>query len=162
MNEEDVFGKGEEAPAFCLVNQDDSKVDLKDLKGKWAVLYFYPKDNTSGCTKEAVDFTMAKEDFSSMGAVVVGISPDPAKSHRKFIEKNDLGIELLSDPDHEVLEKFGVWKEKSMYGRRYFGVERSTFILDPEGRVVHSWRNVKVPGHVDEVKKRLSELRGQN
>jgi peroxiredoxin Q/BCP len=147
------------APAFSLSNQDDTKTSLKDFKGKWVVLYFYPKDNTSGCTLEAVDFTRASAGLAKMGAVVIGVSPDSIKSHCNFIDKHNLKIMLLSDPDHKVLEKYGVWKLKKLYGREYYGVERSTFLIDPEGKIAKVWRKVKVKDHVDEVKETLKELK---
>jgi peroxiredoxin Q/BCP len=157
---ESELSAGSEAPLFCLPSQAGEEVCLGDLKGKWVVLYFYPKDNTKGCTLEAIDFTMSLAEFKEAGAEVLGVSPDSVKSHESFCLKHDLKITLLSDPDHVALERYGVWKLKKMYGREYHGVERSTFIIDPEGRVAHAWRKVKVKGHVDAVKQRLAELRG--
>lgn len=151
---------GKKAPDFTLLNQDEKEVHLSDYKGKWVVLYFYPKDNTSGCTIEAIDFTEANPDFAGLDAVILGVSPDSCKSHRGFIEKQNLGITLLSDTGKEVLEKYGVWQEKSMYGRKYFGVVRSTFLIDPDGKIAAAWEKVKVKGHVDAVKEKLQELRG--
>lgn len=121
-----------------------------DLGGRTTVLYFYPKDNTSGCTQEACDF---RDNFSRLSgkAVVVGVSPDSIKSHRSFREKQNLNFVLLSDPEHQLAERFGVWKEKSMYGRKYMGIERSTFILDGQGDVLKEWRKVKISGHVEDV-----------
>jgi len=126
----------------------------QDLKGKKTVLYFYPKDNTSGCTKEACDF---RDNMSRLlpYAEVIGVSPDSIASHQKFQQKQNLNFTLVSDPDHELAIKYGVWKEKSMYGRKYMGIERSTFILNEQGKVIKEWRKVKVPGHVDEVLKTL-------
>ena len=126
----------------------------QDLKGKKTVLYFYPKDNTSGCTKEACDF---RDNMSRLlpYAEVIGVSPDSIASHQKFQQKQNLNLTLVSDPDHELAIKYGVWKEKSMYGRKYMGIERSTFILNEQGKVIKEWRKVKVPGHVDEVLKTL-------
>jgi peroxiredoxin Q/BCP len=150
---------GTEAPTFCLPDQDGSEVCLDDFKGKWVVLYFYPKDGTKACTLEAIDFTMSLGDFEEMGAAVLGVSPDSVKSHKNFCLKNDLKLTLLSDPEHRVLESYGVWQLKKMYGREYHGVVRSTFLIDPEGRVAEAWRKVRVKGHVDAVKKRLSEVK---
>ena len=130
---------------------------MKDLKDKWIVLYFYPKDNTSGCTLEAKDFTCALEEFEKLNAIVIGVSPDSIESHQKFIAKQSLNLTLLSDPDHDVLEKYGVWQLKKMYGREYYGVVRSTFLIDPEGKIEHIWPKVKVKGHVDDVKNVLIE-----
>jgi peroxiredoxin Q/BCP len=149
---------GRKAPEFCLPDADEKEVCLKDYFGKWIVLYFYPKDNTSGCTLEAIDFTKAVQALDDMGAVVIGVSPDSPKSHCNFRDKHDLKITLLSDAEHTVLQQYGVWVLKKMYGREYYGVERSTYLIDPEGKVAHIWRKVKVAGHVEIVKKRLQEL----
>ena len=149
---------GKKAPSFCLKDKDEKKHCLKDFAGKWVVLYFYPKDNTSGCTKEAVGFTEKKAEFEKLGAVIVGVSPDSPASHARFIEKKDLEILLLSDPEHKVLTKYGVWQKKKLYGREYMGVVRSTFLIDPKGKVAAVWRKVKVKGHVDAVLEKLKEL----
>ncbi len=149
---------GDKAPDFCLSDAYENKVCLSDFKGKWVVLYFYPKDNTSGCTKEAIGFTEKKEEFEKLGAVILGVSPDSPKSHRNFIEKKNLGITLLSDEDHSVLEEYGVWQLKKMYGREYMGVVRSTFLIDPTGKIAYVWPKVKVTGHVDNVLQKLKEL----
>ncbi len=127
---------------------------LADFSGQQVVLYFYPKDNTSGCTQEACAF---RDNYNRLlsKAVVIGVSPDSVKSHIGFQQKQNLNFILLSDPEHKLSEAFGVWKEKSMYGRKYMGIERSTFILDKQGKIVREWRKVKVPGHVDEVLKSL-------
>ncbi len=146
---------GKKAPAFTLPDANNKKVSLKDFLGKKIVLYFYPKDNTSGCTKEACDFRDAMPDFSKVAAVVIGVSPDSPESHRKFIEKNNLNFILLSDVNKKVLEKYGVWKEKSMYGRKYMGVERTTVIIDEKGRIVKIFPKVKVKGHAEQVLKAL-------
>ena len=159
MNDGEKLSAGDRAPDFCLPNQNDQEVCLGDLSGKWVVLYFYPKDNTSGCTREAVDFTSHVENFEEIGAIVVGISPDSTKSHRSFIEKEGLKLQLLSDGKHEVLEKYGVWQLKKMYGKEYMGVVRSTFLLNPNGKVAHVWRKVRVKGHVDEVLETLKKLK---
>jgi len=142
---------GKKAPEFKLAGSNGEQVALSALRGKTVVLYFYPKDDTPGCTKEACEFRDAARKFTSKKAVVVGVSPDSLKSHDRFIDKFDLPFVLLSDPDHEVAEKYGVWVEKSMYGRKYMGIERSTFVIDPEGKLKAEFRKVKVDGHVDEV-----------
>ncbi len=152
---------GEQAPDFCLPNQDDEIVCLRDLRGKWVVLYFYPKDNTSGCTREAVDFTQHLDEFERLNAVVIGVSPDSTRSHRRFQEKHGLRVTLLSDPEHNVLEKYGVWQLKRMYGREYWGVVRSTFLIDPEGKIVRIWPKVKVAGHTEDVLQTLKEQQGE-
>ncbi|MGQ4833922.1 MAG: thioredoxin-dependent thiol peroxidase [Candidatus Asgardarchaeia archaeon] len=158
MSKADKLKVGDIAPDFCLPNQDEKQTCLKDFRGKWVILYFYPKDNTSGCTREAIDFTEHLNEFTELNAVVLGISPDSVKSHQRFIEKHGLKVTLLSDLEHKVLEAYGVWQLKKMYGREYYGVVRSTFIIDPNGKIAHIWRKVKVKGHVDEVKKVLEEL----
>ncbi len=122
-----------------------------DLKGNWTVLYFYPKDNTSGCTLEAKDFTCALDDFEKENARIVGVSPDKKESHLNFIDKHDLKLKLLSDPEKELLSKMGAWKKKKMVGREYMGVDRSTFLIDPDAKIRKEWHGVKVKGHVDEV-----------
>jgi peroxiredoxin Q/BCP len=152
-----MIKEGNNAPAFCLKDQDDEKKCLKDFKGKWVVLYFYPKDNTSGCTLEAKDFTCALDEFAKLNATIIGVSPDSIESHQKFIAKENLNLTLLSDMDHAILEKYGVWQLKKMYGREYYGVVRSTFLIGPEGKIQHMWQKVKVKGHVDEVKNMLKE-----
>jgi len=151
---------GDKSPEFCLPNQDGEEICLDSYKGDWIVLYFYPKDKTQGCTLEALDFTLNKKEFEKNGAVILGISPDSVKSHHNFCMKNDLSITLLSDPEHYVLEKYDVWKLKKMYGREYHGVERSTYLIDPERKIAETWLKVKVKGHVDAVKERLIELKG--
>ncbi|MBN1786035.1 MAG: peroxiredoxin [Candidatus Methanofastidiosa archaeon] len=151
---------GEPAPEFCLTDQEGDEFCLKDGAGQWLVLYFYPKDGTQGCTMEALDFTANIDAFASLGAKVFGISPDPSKSHLKFIDKNDLRLTLLSDEGHGVLSNYGVWQKKKMYGKEYEGVVRSTFIIGPDGRVRWKWEKVKVSGHVGEVLGKLKELMG--
>ena len=158
MSQSNIPQAGRKAPAFALDNQDGDKVRLTDFAGKWVVLYFYPKDNTSGCTKEACGFTEALPNFTKLNAEVLGVSPDSVKSHQGFIAKQNLKITLLSDPDHKILEKYGVWQKKSMYGREYFGVVRTTFLIDPKGKIARVWEKVKVAGHVDEVHQALSEM----
>jgi peroxiredoxin Q/BCP len=149
---------GTKAPEFCLPNQDETEICLRDLKGKWIVLYFYPKDNTPGCTTEACDFTEAMPEFEGLDAIILGVSPDSPKKHRNFIEKKELGITLLSDEEREVLQAYDVWKLKKMCGREYMGVVRTTYIIDPKGNIAEGWTNVRVKGHVEKVKERLKEL----
>lgn len=152
--------EGKRAPAFSLPASTGKNVSLKDLRGKkWIVLYFYPKDMTSGCTVEACDFRDRNAECKKMGAVVLGVSPDSLKTHAKFIEKHDLNFALLSDEDKKACQAYGVWKEKSMYGRKYMGVVRSTFLIDKEGRIARAWRKVKVNGHADEVIDALKEAK---
>ena len=163
---------GKTAPDFCLPNQDDVEICLRDLKGKWVVLYFYPKDNTPGCTTEACDFTEAVVDFSGMDAIVLGVSADSTAKHQNFIAKHDLDITLLSDEATAMMQDYGVWRMKKNYGKEYMGIVRSTYIISPEGKIAASWDNVKVRVkrkkagetvetlHVDEVKAKLKELRG--
>jgi peroxiredoxin Q/BCP len=150
---------GDKAPDFSLMNQDDETVSLKQLAGKWVILYFYPKDNTSGCTVEAQEFTAFKKAFEKMDAVILGVSPDSTKSHRNFIGKKELGITLLSDPDHQLIEACGAWQLKRNYGREYYGVMRSTVLIDPEGKIAHIWPKVKAKGHAEMVKAKLEELK---
>ncbi len=142
---------GDIAPDFTLFNQDSIELSLSDYRGQWVVLYFYPKDNTSGCTREAIDFTEHLEEYKTLNAKVFGISPDSVKSHRNFIEKYDLKVDLLADPEHTILEKYGVWQVKSMYGRKYFGVVRTTVLINPEGKIEKVWEKVKVDGHANDV-----------
>jgi len=143
--------EGALAPQFSLPRDGGGNVSLAELSGKTVVLYVYPKDDTSGCTTEALDFTALADEFAKADTVIVGLSPDPVKAHDKFIAKHDLGIILASDEDKSVLEAYSVWKEKSMYGRTYMGVERSTFIIDASGTVVRIWRKVKVKNHAQTV-----------
>ena len=149
---------GHKAPAFTLQDQDEMKVSLSGLKGKWIVLYFYPKDDTPGCTTEACEFTDGISDFEGLNAVVLGCSPDSPDKQRKFIAKHHLGVRLLSDPEHKVMEAYGAWGEKNMYGRVTVGVIRSTVIIDPEGRIAHRWKRVKSKGHAEKVRERLEQL----
>ena len=148
----------EKAPEFCLPNQDDVEICSRDLKGKWVVLYFYPRDNTPGCTTEACEFTEAAPDFSELDAIILGVSADSTKKHRNFIEKKDLGITLLSDEDTSMMQEYGVWQLKKNYGKEYMGIVRSTFIIDPEGIVRAVWEKVRVKDHVANVKAKLEEL----
>jgi len=156
-----MLNVGDTVVDFCLPNQDEEEICLRDIKGKWIVLYFYPKDNTPGCTTEACDFTAALPDFEGLNAVVLGVSPDSPKKHRNFIEKKDIKITLLSDEEKELCQIFGVWQLKKNYGREYMGVVRSTFIIDPDGKIAAKWEKVKVKGHVDEVKAKLEELQSR-
>lgn len=142
---------GQTAPQFELPRDGGGTLSLTSLKGKSVVLYFYPKDDTSGCTAEAIDFSGLKADFEKAGAVVIGISPDSAKSHAKFKSKHDLAVDLVADEERKTIEAYGVWVEKSMYGRKYMGVERSTFLIAPDGSIARIWNKVKVPGHAREV-----------
>ncbi len=157
MAESSIPDVGSKAPAFTLENQDGKKVSLKDFEGKWVVLYFYPKDNTPGCTTEACEFTDAMPNFKNLKAVVLGVSPDSIKSHQDFMAKQNLGITLLSDPDHRILEKYGVWQLKKNYGREYHGVVRTTFLINPNGRIEHIWEKVKAKGHAEAVREFLAE-----
>lgn len=142
---------GQKAPEFELPDQDGNTVTLSDNLGKWVILYFYPKDMTSGCTVEAVDFTAGKEKFQSAGAIILGVSPDSVERHQRFCQKKDLHITLLSDSEKEVLESYGVWQKKKMAGREYMGVVRSTLIIDPGGVIRHIWEKVRVKKHVETV-----------
>ena len=148
----------QQAPNFTLENEQGQQVSLSDFKGKNVVLYFYPKDMTPGCTTEACDFRDAYEDFSSLNAVILGISMDDAHKHMKFIEKHGLPFSLLVDAEHKVAEQYGVWVLKKMYGREYMGIERSTFLINEEGIVIAEWRKVKVKQHIEAV---LSQLKGE-
>ncbi len=147
------------APPFCLLDQNDEKVCLEDFREKWVVLYFYPKDNSKSCTLEALSFTDNIKIFKDLGAVVIGVSPDSVKSHKNFAHKHNLDLILLSDPEHKVLNQYNVWKMKKMYGKEYMGVERSTFLINTKGQIEKEWVKVRVKGHVEEVKKKLLELK---
>lgn len=149
---------GKNAPDFTLLDQDETEVSLEQFEGSWVVLYFYPKDDTPGCTTEACEFTEGIEAFQNMDAVVLGCSPDSPERHRTFIEKYNLSVRLLSDPDHGVMEAYGAWGEKMMYGRKSVGVKRSTVIIDPDGRVAHHWKSVRAKGHAAKVRERLQQL----
>ena len=151
---------GDPAPEFDLPRDGGGRLSLADLKGRPAVIYFYPKDDTPGCTKEACGFRDAWADVTDAGINVVGVSKDPAKSHDKFKAKYDLPFPLISDEDTELAQAFGVWKEKNMYGKKTMGVERSTFLLDAEGVIRKAWRKVKVDGHVDKVLEEARKLAG--
>lgn len=153
-----VMSDGRDALDFSLPDEHSKTVSLKELRGRWIVLYFYPRDNTPGCTREAIDFTARAREFKKLGALILGVSTDSAESHCKFISDHNLGITLLSDHGHKVMEAYGAWALKKNYGKEYWGVVRSTFIIDPEGRLAASWSNVKVDGHADAVKARLEQL----
>ena len=156
---------GQPAPSFSAPGADGSTVTLESLRGRYVVLYFYPKDDTPGCTTEACELRDAFPRFDSADATVLGVSPDSVASHQKFKKKFSLPFTLLADTDHAIAEAYGVWKEKSMYGRKYLGIERSTFLIDPAGTIAHIWRKVKAEGHAAEVaaalpKKQVAKKRG--
>lgn len=151
---------GNKAPDFTLPTNSDGQFTLSKDGGKLTCVFFYPKDDTSGCTAEAIDFTANKEAFDKLGVVLLGMSPDPVKKHDKFIAKHELSVNLASDEEKTTLEAYGVWVEKSMYGRKYMGVERSTFLIDDKLEIKALWRKVKVPGHVDEVLASAKEIIG--
>jgi len=153
-----MLKEGEAAPDFDLPADDGSRVRLGGLRGQKVVLYFYPKDDTSGCTTEACEFRDAQPDFEAGGAAILGVSPDPVASHARFRDKHSLTFPLLADEDHKVAEAYGVWKEKSMYGRTYWGIERSTFLIDEMGVVRKVWRRVKPKGHAADVAAALGEV----
>lgn len=150
--------KGMFAPDFTLPTDGGEKVKLSGFKGRKVVLYFYPKDDTSGCTLEATTFTTLAPEFEAAGAVVIGVSPDSVKSHDKFKAKHNLGVILASDEQHQAIEAYGVWVEKSMYGRKYMGVERATFLIGPDRKIAEAWHKVKVPGHAETVLKAVKAL----
>lgn len=149
---------GAQAPNFSLPNQDDKTISLEDYLGKWLILYFYPRDNTSGCTLEALEFTNHLETIKSLGGLVAGVSGDSVKSHKKFKNKHELKVELLSDPEHKTLEDYGVWQLKKNYGREYYGIVRGTFLIDDKGKIAEIWPKVRVKGHVDQVLDTLKKL----
>jgi peroxiredoxin Q/BCP len=148
---------GKTAAAFCLPDADGTSICLDKFRGKWVVLYFYPRDNTPGCTIEAMQFNAALEKFADLGAQVIGVSADTSESHQKFAEKHNLSILLLSDTDHTVLKAYNSWKPKTMFGREFLGIQRDTFLIDPEGTIVAVWRKVSPKGHAEEVKVVLLE-----
>lgn len=155
-----MLADGDKAPDFDLEGSNGARINLSALKGKLVVLYFYPKDDTSGCTVEARDFSALQEKFAALGAVVLGVSPDSVASHDKFSCKYGLGFTLLADVEKSVAEAYGVWVQKSMYGKTYMGVERATFVIDKKGKIAKSWRKVKVPGHAAAVLVALEVLSG--
>lgn len=149
---------GEKAPNFSLPRDGGATVSNADFEGKALVLFFYPRDDTSGCTKESIGFSQAQAEFRAAGAEVVGVSKDSVASHDKFVTKHALTVPLISDENGTFCEDLGVWKEKSMYGKKFMGIERSTFLFDKDGKLVREWRKVKVPGHVEEVLEAVKAL----
>lgn len=154
----DFVEPGQKAPVFTLSAEDGSKVKLSDFKGKAVVLYFYPKDDTPGCTREACAFRDAQAALKKAGAVVLGVSPDDTASHTKFRDKYQLNFPLLADADHKVAEKYGAWREKNMYGKKSMGIQRSTFLIDATGKIARVWKRVQVDGHEDQVLAAIKEL----
>lgn len=150
---------GKQIPNHTLKANGGGEVSLSDFRGKYVVLYFYPKDMTPGCTTEACDFRDNHEIFKELDAVIIGVSPDPVAKHEKFINKHDLPFELLADEDHALAEDFGVWTLKKNFGKEYMGIERSTFVIDKEGKLLNEWRKVRVKGHVEEALEFLREHR---
>ena len=148
---------GQKAPDFTLLDDAGEKVNLSDLKGKKVVLYFYPKDDTPGCTTEACNFRDGLSEIKRQGAVVLGVSADSVESHKKFKKKFELNFPLLADPEKKMIERYGVWKEKSMYGKKYMGIERTTFVIDENGKISHIFPKVKVDEHYDEVLKAIKD-----
>ena len=153
-----ILEVGKKAPHFELPNQDEETKTLDDYKGKWLVTYFYPKDDTPGCTKEAIEFSELKKDFDDLNTVIFGISKDSLEKHEKFKKKHDLLVELISDVSGTICDNFGVWVEKSMYGKKYMGIERSTFLFDEELNLIKFWRKVKVKNHAKEVLESIKNL----
>lgn len=151
----------QKAPDFSLPDQNGKIVSLNDFSGQWLVIYFYPKDNTPGCTTEALEFTQYLERFQKAGASILGVSPDSAKSHCQFIAKHNLSVQLLSDPEHTMAESYGAWGLKKFMGKEYMGIIRSTFLIDPQGIIAHIWQNVRVKGHVEAVWKTFNDSKGQ-
>ncbi len=158
MKKPDDLQFGDDAPLFTLPDQDGREVNLKHFRGQWVVLYFYPKDDTPGCTKEAKDFTASLEKLQKLNAIVLGVSADSTKSHCEFRDKYGLKVTLLSDPEHKVLEAYGVWQKKQQYGREFYGAVRTTYLIDPEGKIAHIWRNVNVDGHTEQVLHKIQSL----
>lgn len=155
---EDIPQPGQKAPDFMASDQNGILVRLADLRSQWLVLYFYPKDDTPGCTVEAKDFTEFEQDFSVLGAKILGVSPDSEKAHCRFIQKHNLSIQLLSDPEHQLCEAYGAWRLKKFMGKEFMGVVRSTFLIDPDGNLAYVWPNVKAKGHAEVVLAKLKEL----
>lgn len=154
------LSEGDMAPDFTLPTDGDGSFTLSDKRGSPVILFFYPKDNTPGCTKEAIGFSEHLDAFQKLGCVVAGMSPDPVKMHDKFVAKHELTVPLISDEEKTTLEAYGVWAEKSMYGKKYMGVNRTTFIIDADGKIAKAWDKVKVPGHVEEVLATAQEMFG--
>ena len=159
VNNNKELNVGDIAPHFCLPDKDNKNVCLKDFKGKYVIVYFYPKDNTPGCTTEAIGFTGILSEFQKLNAEVIGISPDSPESHAKFIEKKSLKVILLSDREKEVVKSYGKWGKKKFRGKEYIGLTRSTFIINPNGKIVHIWPKVSVKGHPEDVQNTLTELK---
>jgi len=153
-----MIKQGQKAPDFTLQDTNENEVSLNDYKGKWVVLYFYPKDNTPGCTIEAMDFSALKKDFEKLNTVVLGVSKDSCASHQKFTEKKDLTINLLSDPESRVQKLYDVWKTKKMMGREFMGTVRTTFLINPQGNIEKVWNNVKAKEHAQAVLEALANL----
>jgi peroxiredoxin Q/BCP len=153
-----TLAEGDAAPDFTLNDKDGTPVSLSGYRGKWVVLYFYPRDNTSGCTTEAKDFSALLPQFEKEDATIIGISADSETSHAKFITKHELTVTLLSDPDHQALEAYGVWQKKKMAGREYMGIVRTSFLIDPQGIIRQVWNKVKVKAHAEAVHETLCQL----
>jgi len=151
---------GNSAPDFSIINQNGKAIGLDDLSGKWSVIYFYPRDDTPGCTIEAKEFTELNNKFKENGASIYGVSPDNETKHCKFIDKYDLKIDLLADTEKTMLSDYGVWQEKSMYGKTYMGVVRTTYLINPDGNISEAWSKVRAKGHAEAVLNRLIELKG--
>ena len=155
-----ILEAGDKAPKFAIPNQDGNVIKLDDLPGKWSVIYFYPRDDTPGCTIEAKEFTELSSKFEEHGASIYGVSPDNEAKHCKFIEKHGLKVELLADNENTMLDAYGVWQEKQMYGKTYMGVVRTTYLVDTDGNIAEAWTKVKAKGHAEAVLERLVELKG--
>lgn len=156
---ENSLSEGRQAPLFCLPDQDGKEICLQDMKGKWVVLYFYPRDNTAGCTKEAQDFSAFKPEFEAEGAIIIGLSKDGMASHQKFIEKKELTITLLSDMEITVHKLYDVWRLKKFMGKEYMGTVRTTFLIDPNGNIANIWDNVKTKDHAQNVLEKLRSMK---
>ena len=156
-----MLSEGDPVPDVQLEGMEGQPISPADFRGQKLVIYFYPKDDTSGCTREAQDFTALADEFQGAGTWILGVSKDDAKKHRKFVDKYELRIPLATDPDGSVCEAFGTWVQKSMYGRKYMGIERATFLVDQDGVIQRIWRNVKVPGHAEEVLAAAQALKGR-
>jgi peroxiredoxin Q/BCP len=154
----DIPQIGQPAPDFSSPDHNGNIVSLNDLNSQWVVIYFYPKDDTPGCTTEATDFTALHQKFSELGSKILGVSPDLGKAHCKFIDKHNLSITLLSDPEHQLIEAYGAWRLKKFMGKEYMGVARSTFLISPDKMIAYAWPNVKVKGHAQTVLNKLQEL----
>ena len=155
-----ILEAGDKAPKFDIPNQDGNMIKLDDLLGKWSVIYFYPRDDTPGCTIEGKEFTELNAKFEEHGASIYGVSPDNEAKHCKFIEKHGLKVELLADTESIMLADYGVWQEKQMYGKTYMGVVRTTYLVNPDGNIAEAWTKVKAKGHAEAVLERLVELKG--